>query len=352
MVRTAAIVLVLIQHVMLPTAPLGRTGVSLFFALSGFLITGLLMNELDGRGRLRLGHFYLRRFARLMPALVLMVTVVTLSMAAVGESVGVRNAGTALTYTENVSEILTGRADAFFGHAWSLAVEEHFYLAWPLVLLALRKRLTATRVLVAVLTICAATLALRVVLLLAVHPSQTFFYQATPVRADALLLGCAGCLAVRLGWRPGAAAGAAGLVLLTLQVYGPTVLRGPLLMSTVAGLACTLIVVASAGASVGDRRSLVATVFRAGADLSYPVYLWHSPVIVIALLAAHDDSLGLRLGPPWPWRSPTSRCGSWSARCSIGSRAAGPAFRTRSRPSPPEREPRAGPAAGPRAPPP
>jgi peptidoglycan/LPS O-acetylase OafA/YrhL len=269
--------------------------VSLFFALSGYLITGLLVRELDVRGRLRLGRFYLRRFARLMPALLLMVGACALFLAAVGLSVGALHVITAVTYTKNVEEILTERSDGFFGHTWSLAVEEHFYLVWPVVLVFLHRRLSASRLLAAVLALCAGTVVLRAVLLVTVHPSATLFYEATPVRADALLLGCAAFLAVRIGWRPGVLTGAAGLTLFVLQLLGPELLRGPLLMSTVIGIASAVLIAASDQLLQTPCPARLARVFRTTADLSYPVYLWHFPVMDIAVLGSHHDSTVVRL---------------------------------------------------------
>lgn len=295
LVRTVAIALVLVQHIAKTAQPVGSVGVSVFFALSGYLITGLLLDELATQHRLRLRRFYVRRLARLTPALLTMVLGSALFLWGVGVGVSWPNAVSAVTYVKNVEEILSDRGDGLYGHTWSLAVEEHFYLVWPLLLVALYRRLSPERMLTAILGICALDLLLRQLLLATIRPSDNFFYEATPVRADALLLGCAGCVAVRLGWRPSWMALICGTCLLMLELFGPSALHGALLMSTFTGVAATLVVASSDVLSRQVHDSWWCRLCRAGADISYPLYLWHAPVIVIAILATHQDSTTVRV---------------------------------------------------------
>jgi peptidoglycan/LPS O-acetylase OafA/YrhL len=115
----------------------GFLGVDLFFVLSAFLITGLLVSERQETGRIRVGRFYMRRSLRLAPALFLMLA----GYLAVAPFVWPRepHVGDALltaTYVSNYSTTFWGRP-AHLGHSWSLAVEEQFYLLWPLAIVLL-----------------------------------------------------------------------------------------------------------------------------------------------------------------------------------------------------------------------
>lgn len=134
--RGVAVLLVIVGHSVPVGVPhgLGIVGVGLFFSLSGYLITGLLVGEWD-RGGIRLPAFYLRRARRLLPALIVFVAV----MLALGQAT-IAQAMPALFYYAN----LRGNALGVLGHTWSLAFEEQFYIAWPLLLIgALRIGLLA-----------------------------------------------------------------------------------------------------------------------------------------------------------------------------------------------------------------
>lgn len=152
--RAIAVLMVVAFHLELPWAQGGYLGVSVFFTLSGFLITRLLLAEYDHTGAIELGRFYGRRIRRLLPASLLTIGFV-IALAAVGvfgASARIRG-GTlaALTSTFNWYELLGGReyADLFaepspLTHFWSLAIEEQFYWLWP-VTLALVLPLVATK---------------------------------------------------------------------------------------------------------------------------------------------------------------------------------------------------------------
>src|SRR5690242_13596665 len=137
-VRAVAILLVLGQHA--PTRPLidGFVGVTVFFCLSGYLITTLLVSELQ-TGAIDLRGFYRRRAARLCPGLVTVVavTIVVLLIGREDLSVGqiLAPAGAAVTYTTSLFDS-TGHSFVIdhFNYTWSLSVEEQFYLLWPFAL--------------------------------------------------------------------------------------------------------------------------------------------------------------------------------------------------------------------------
>ena len=137
--RALSVLMVVVQHLTHTSRfYVGATGVALFFALSGYLITGLLLDELEGRGRIRLGRFYLRRTARLMPGLLAMLITGSILLAGAGQVGYLSGVLPSALYVNNYASILAGGAhlNLAFGHTWSLAVEEHFYLVWPLVLVA------------------------------------------------------------------------------------------------------------------------------------------------------------------------------------------------------------------------
>jgi peptidoglycan/LPS O-acetylase OafA/YrhL len=142
LLRGIAILLVMLRHGAPAAFPGGGVvGVVMFFALSGYLITGALLATPPGRPRSTLRAFYLRRAARLVPALAVMVavfSVVTLLLDPLGDRGELaRTVVVALTYTADLP--FDHGSDALF-HLWTLALEEQFYLLWPVVLLVARAR--------------------------------------------------------------------------------------------------------------------------------------------------------------------------------------------------------------------
>lgn len=134
--RTIACGLVIAHHVNVPGLSAGYVGVDVFFVLSGYLITSNLLAERARTGQIHVPRFWWRRAVRLWPALIV-ATVLALVLPS-GTNAG--DAAAALTYTTNFVQWLTATRDGGLAHAWSLAIEEQFYLAWPLALLVLRGR--------------------------------------------------------------------------------------------------------------------------------------------------------------------------------------------------------------------
>ena len=144
-VRAVAVVAVLLFHLPARLLPGGFLGVDVFFVLSGFLITTLLLGELEATGGLRFGQFYLRRARRLLPALIAVLavsTVLVLTVARDAAAVFRQDAIAALTYTTNWWYILDARTyfellgrPPLLQHLWSLGIEEQFYVVWPTVCL-------------------------------------------------------------------------------------------------------------------------------------------------------------------------------------------------------------------------
>lgn len=138
--RGMAALLVLFAHFSLFGVRNGTLGVDVFFVLSGFLITGLLANDIEATGTIRFRHFYIRRFLRLMPALVMAVLLFT----AIDLVFGIHNPVTvlwssaaSLLYVSNFVRTYDAWNMIEFGHTWSLAIEEQFYLIWPALFLGL-----------------------------------------------------------------------------------------------------------------------------------------------------------------------------------------------------------------------
>ncbi|PZE91105.1 acyltransferase [Curtobacterium sp. MCBD17_008] len=140
--RTVAIVMVVLYHLHVPQFEGGWIGVTVFFVLSGYLITTLLLRERQRTGTIRLGSFWWKRLLRLYPALVALVVAGLLLWNWVGDYKGASlSAGSAafiaLTYTGNLFRSFWDTTQGVFAHTWSLSMEEQFYLVWPPVLLLL-----------------------------------------------------------------------------------------------------------------------------------------------------------------------------------------------------------------------
>ena len=140
--RAIAILLVVAAHAKVSWLAGGFIGVDVFFVLSGYLITGVLLREIEQTGHLRFANFYARRFRRLLPALLVMLVctslfaIVVLPPAAQGDQAIA--AATASAWLSNIHFAFAkldyfspGAATNLFLHTWSLGVEEQFYLAWP-----------------------------------------------------------------------------------------------------------------------------------------------------------------------------------------------------------------------------
>ena len=204
--RAVAIALVLIDHAAGMPKPggawsriypyiiqLGIPGVALFFVLSGFLITGILLGEEESRGGISLRRFYFRRTLRIFPAFYTLVGVILLLSAFGWPHVRLDQALAPLTYTSDyVVPVLKASASHMsvswtLDHSWSLSVEEQFYLIWPAALVLLGARRAPP---IAVGTILLVPL-LRVLTVLALPGTNNLQYEFFfHCRADALATGC------------------------------------------------------------------------------------------------------------------------------------------------------------------
>lgn len=195
--RAVSILIVMISHSALSHIVPGVFGVTMFFFVSGFLITSLMLAEHRATGTLAIRAFYVRRLLRLYPPLVASIAATAAFYAAIGEPVDWRGVLGALAYLANYLAIF--RPDLMQnlgGQLWSLAVEEHFYFVYPLLMAALLPR---DRLILKVLAaICLAALCIRFYVDQA-HPAlaQDYNGKATETRIDSILYGA---LAAVLWW--------------------------------------------------------------------------------------------------------------------------------------------------------
>jgi len=301
--RAVAIGAVVLAHAGVGAAAGGFVGVDVFFVISGFLITGLLLRELEVRGGISLPRFYARRAKRLLPAAALVLLCVSVAGALLLDPVR-RDllAGDVVTAALSVVNWrFAAQAVDYFAvgadvspvrHYWSLAVEEQFYLAWPALLLAgtwwtRRRGGSVRRAAGALLAIVGAASFAYGVRLTAVEADVAYF--STLTRAWELALG--GLLALnatalaRIPPRAGAALGRLGLAAIVLACAwfdGATPFPG------VAALLPTLGTVALiAGGATAPSRLLTIAPVRYVGRISYAWYLWHWPLWVFA-----TDELG------------------------------------------------------------
>lgn len=299
--RGLAVLAVLVFHLHPAWLPGGFLGVDVFFVISGFLITTLLLRERRWSGRIDLPGFWTRRARRLLPALLVLVPVSTLLAALVQRDllVGVgRQSLGALTFSSNWLEIAAG-SDYFhatspqlFMNLWSLAVEEQFYLLWPLTVLLLLAATCTTRARVAVaLTLAGGSALLMAVLLDPEAPTRVYY--GTDTHLVGLMLGAAlafGYAAPHRAWtsspvwqrarRPAVAAALLVLatLLVTLDETTPLTFRGGIALAS----AMTAVLVLAAVSAPGRLRTLLDGPALTWVGVrSYGIYLWHWPVLLL-----------------------------------------------------------------------
>lgn len=304
-IRALAVGAVVAYHLQAPFMDGGLLGVSVFFTLSGYLITSLLVREFERGGRVDLKAFWIRRARRLLPALLLTLPVVVATtaiarpekLAATG-----RQALSALFYVANWATI--ARGDDYFqrfsgpgplDHLWSLAIEEQFYIVWPLLVFALLwfgSRLGRRRVPLALATVALAAASTWAIAHL-YDPramNHTRAYEGTDARAAALLVGALAAVALpfdrvtelsrraRVALDVGGALGLLGVAWIVARTDedSPFLYRGGEVLLSVATAA---LAVAAAHPRTLVARALGVAPLRWIGARSYGLYLWHLPVV-------------------------------------------------------------------------
>jgi peptidoglycan/LPS O-acetylase OafA/YrhL len=292
--RALAVLLVLVTH-STTRLPFGGIGVTVFFVLSGYLITTLLIREREATGRISLRLFYLRRANRLYPALVTMLLVTVALGAPVGSAV------IAGTYTTNLFNSF-GVGNFPYGHTWSLAMEEQFYLLWPILLPVVLRGGRRARVLLAGLAAVSAGAGWAFA---ALTNGAGGAYALNPLlRAQGPIAGCLVALYLHRRRiplrRPGLLAGV-GLALVASSAAVSLVGMGhpaafgwnsvtPLIGAAglIAGLVC--------GGASGISRVLSTGPAVWIGTRSYAIYLWHYPLIELGKARGLSLSVAALIG--------------------------------------------------------
>ncbi|EFC86300.1 acyltransferase [Parafrankia sp. EUN1f] len=316
--RALAVLTVFFHHMGL--VPGGYLGVDLFLVLSGFLITGLLLAERDREGWISLRAFWARRAFRLLPAFYIFVAagipLVLLFKDADDQWQFLRNGLAAVFYVANIQRTLNPPdSGAWFGHVWTLSLEEQFYLVWPIALVAICRNGRLRRCLPEILISLVIIVLIWREVLISTGASNLRIYYAPDTRFDSLLVGC--LLAVwrydsLRGWASPrhAARATADAILRRVAFFSPVALvaivvlfaTGPDLVGRPTWMArggYLLVAVLAAVAILGADQRRPGWYYRMLScrpaswvgRISYSLYLWHFPVTGVA-----NDSLVPRYG--------------------------------------------------------
>jgi peptidoglycan/LPS O-acetylase OafA/YrhL len=305
--RALAVAVVVLYHLWPSRVPGGFVGVDAFFVISGYLICGHLLREIDLTGTIRLLDFWARRIRRLIPAALTVLVVagafVVVAMPGVDWQQNLEEIRAAALYVENwqlvadsVDYLASQNAPSIVQHFWSLSVEEQFYILQPIVLLLAVKLVRSRRAVVPLLVVTLVVSLAYSVVLTASDPGVAYF--STASRAWEFAVG--GLAAVvgarlQLSERGRGVLGWLGLALIAAALLGyssATPFPGVAAVVPVAGTALAVLFAGST-ARFSPSRLLGAGPVRAVGDWSYSIYLWHWPLLIAAPVV---------LGHPVGWK--------------------------------------------------
>lgn len=298
--RALAVIMVLAYHLKMPFAKSGLLGVTVFFVISGYLITGILINEIEESGGVDLKNFWLRRIRRLLPAVLSMAVVMIFVSAVVNRVVFTKGCNDLLSAVfgynnwwqifRKVSYFENAGAPSPFTHCWSLAIETQFYLIYPILLILLSKARNRGKVFAAVTAVLAMISVVLMGVLYSPDGDPSRVYYGTDTRAFSLLIGALAAIQkeyhiikVKLQGKLWAVIGSISVLILIgmmmlISSYSSFLYYG--------GQAIVSVLAAFVVYAVTVSRSLLniilgSSILKWIGDRSYSIYLWHYPIIVL-----------------------------------------------------------------------
>lgn len=298
--RALAVIMVLAYHLKIPFAKSGLLGVTVFFVISGYLITGILINEIEESGGVDLKNFWLRRIRRLLPAVLSMAVVMIFVSAVVNRVVFTKGCNDLLSAVfgynnwwqifRKVSYFENAGAPSPFTHCWSLAIETQFYLIYPILLILLSKARNRGKVFAAVTAVLAMISVVLMGVLYSPDGDPSRVYYGTDTRAFSLLIGALAAIQkeyhiikVKLRGKLWAVIGSISVLILIgmmmlISSYSSFLYYG--------GQAIVSVLAAFVVYAVTVSRSLLniilgSSILKWIGDRSYSIYLWHYPIIVL-----------------------------------------------------------------------
>jgi peptidoglycan/LPS O-acetylase OafA/YrhL len=293
-IRALAIALVVTYHAVMPVHFGGAGGVDIFFALSGFLITTLLLEEHDAHGGISLRRFYLRRVIRLFPPLLIMLAAVLVPIVVLmGAGTAAWGSLMALFYLMPIGAETGADTISPYAHTWTLGLEEWFYFIWPLALVLLVRgaRTVQGRRKRRALAVAATAAGASAIAALAIE--ATAGHMSFILRASGLLAGCALALVLRGSCRTARPwHGVAGLALIVFSVVHSSLVPLTTVDTLAAAAGALLLVFAVVRGGDGPiRRVLSLRPLTYVGRISYEIYLWHYPVLCLLGVLAHSQFL-------------------------------------------------------------
>ncbi|MCI5525616.1 MAG: acyltransferase [Dorea sp.] len=298
--RALAVIMVLAYHLKMPFAKSGLLGVTVFFVISGYLITGILINEIEESGGVDLKNFWLRRIRRLLPAVLSMAVVMIFVSAVVNRVVFTKGCNDLLSAVfgynnwwqifRKVSYFENAGAPSPFTHCWSLAIETQFYLIYPILLILLSKARNRGKVFATVTAVLAMISVVLMGVLYSPDGDPSRVYYGTDTRAFSLLIGALAAIQkeyhiikVKLRGKLWAVIGSISVLILIgmmmlISSYSSFLYYG--------GQAIVSVLAAFVVYAVTVSRSLLniilgSSILKWVGDRSYSIYLWHYPIIVL-----------------------------------------------------------------------